>query len=322
MASPSSHEILSVNEPLDDNESLASSIVESSIVDTSSEADEDFLEDCDDDSQKYTNISELPIYNKLLNSNSLSKQLGQITPLATYNNVSVSNSTNVVFGNVIKVKGVLNINVYKETNKNNDENINPSYKSRESSQINKKSSNDYVSNSICRIIPRNCWFALEPLNEYDYIKEPIDIVIISHSATDSSISSTTNMEILRNIQTFHVDSQGWDDIGYNFLIGCDGNIYEGRGWGVVGVHTFGYNSRSIGICFIGSFSRSLPTEKALESCKNLLKRGTNEGHLTQNYKLLCHRQCISTVSPGRLLYEEISKWENFYNKGIDDNLKN
>lgn len=44
MASPSSPEILPVNEPFDDNESLASSIVESSIVDTSSEADEDILE--------------------------------------------------------------------------------------------------------------------------------------------------------------------------------------------------------------------------------------------------------------------------------------
>lgn len=59
----------------------------------------------------------------MFNSNSLRNQLEQITPLATYNNVNVSNSTNVVFGNVIKVKGVLNINVYKETNKNNDENI-------------------------------------------------------------------------------------------------------------------------------------------------------------------------------------------------------
>jgi N-acetylmuramoyl-L-alanine amidase len=36
------------------------------------------------------------------------------------------------------------------------------------------------------------------------------------------------------------------DIGYNFLIGEDGNVYEGRGWDEVGDHTFGYNFASLG----------------------------------------------------------------------------
>jgi N-acetylmuramoyl-L-alanine amidase len=39
---------------------------------------------------------------------------------------------------------------------------------------------------------------------------------------------------------------GWDDIGYNFLVGEDGNIYEGRGWTQTGAHCIGYNSKSIG----------------------------------------------------------------------------
>ena len=39
---------------------------------------------------------------------------------------------------------------------------------------------------------------------------------------------------------------GWSDIGYNFLVGEDGNIYEGRGWGKVGAHARGHNSDSIG----------------------------------------------------------------------------
>ena len=42
-------------------------------------------------------------------------------------------------------------------------------------------------------------------------------------------------------------SKGWSDIGYSFLIGGDGRVYEGRGWGRVGAHTYGYNSRAYGI---------------------------------------------------------------------------
>ncbi|XP_046803063.1 uncharacterized protein LOC111675638 [Lucilia cuprina] len=323
--SMASTEILPACETLDDAESLASSIVESSIVDSASEADGENSQD-DDDSRSYTNISELPIYNQLLNTNSLRKQLEHITPLATYNNVNVANSSNVVFGNVIKVKGVLNINVYNKDknnrnyNENQEENIDRLHKRRESSpQANKESLNE--NSSLCRIIPRNYWSTLEPSEEFEYIDGPVDIVIISHTATNSSLSSQENTQLLRNIQTFHVDVQGWDDIGYNFLIGCDGNIYEGRGWNVVGVHTYGYNRRSLGIGFIGTFSRSLPPEKAIEACKNLLKRGIEEGHLKKDYKLLGHRQCIATVSPGRLLYEEITKWENFYPKDIHDDLK-
>jgi N-acetylmuramoyl-L-alanine amidase len=38
----------------------------------------------------------------------------------------------------------------------------------------------------------------------------------------------------------------WDDIGYNFIVGEDGNVYEGRGWGIVGAHAPGFNSYSLG----------------------------------------------------------------------------
>lgn len=51
-----------------------------------------------------------------------------------------------------------------------------------------------------------------------------------------------------------MDTKQWNDIGYNFLIGGDGNVYEGRGWGKHGAHSSPYNSKSIGICIIGNFT--------------------------------------------------------------------
>jgi len=56
---------------------------------------------------------------------------------------------------------------------------------------------------------------------------------------------------------------GWDDIGYSFLIGGDGRVYEGRGWGYQGAHTFGFNSVSFGASFIGNFMQKLPTRAAI-----------------------------------------------------------
>lgn len=46
----------------------------------------------------------------------------------------------------------------------------------------------------------------------------------------------------------------WTDIGWNWLIGTDGRVYEGRGWGATGSHSAGYNYISYGIAFVGNYT--------------------------------------------------------------------
>lgn len=54
-----------------------------------------------------------------------------------------------------------------------------------------------------------------------------------------------------------MDQKGWSDIGYNFLVGEDGNVYEGRGWDKQGAHSKPFNSKSIGICIIGNYTSNI-----------------------------------------------------------------
>lgn len=44
---------------------------------------------------------------------------------------------------------------------------------------------------------------------------------------------------MRLIQNFHIESKDFDDIGYNFLVTGNGDVYEGRGWDKQGAHTKG-----------------------------------------------------------------------------------
>lgn len=53
-----------------------------------------------------------------------------------------------------------------------------------------------------------------------------------------------------DIRRWH-KAQGWSDIGYQFVIDLDGTIEVGRAIGEVGSHVKGYNTHSIGICYIG-----------------------------------------------------------------------
>lgn len=110
-----------------------------------------------------------------------------------------------------------------------------------------------------------------------------------------------------------MDSRGWDDIGYNFIIGGDSSVYIGRDWNKMGTHTKGYNQDSISIAFIGNYSSIDPTEKQLLATQRLLEVGIENGKLHPNYRLFGHRQLMPTESPGNKLYEIIKTWPHWSN---------
>jgi N-acetylmuramoyl-L-alanine amidase len=68
---------------------------------------------------------------------------------------------------------------------------------------------------------------------------------------------------------------GWDDIGYNFLIGEDGRAYEGRGWDTHGAHTGSWNGVSHGISVIGDFTLRNPNSAAINAINNLIACGVS-----------------------------------------------
>jgi hypothetical protein len=76
---------------------------------------------------------------------------------------------------------------------------------------------------------------------------------------------------VRAIWSFHTFTRGWGDIGYNFIIGPDGTIYEGRSGGddAVGFHDTG-NFGSMGVSIIGTYSSVQPSGAAQESLVALL----------------------------------------------------
>ncbi|MCC7304431.1 N-acetylmuramoyl-L-alanine amidase [bacterium] len=87
-------------------------------------------------------------------------------------------------------------------------------------------------------------------------------IIVHHTVTDSSTS--TPGSVVRSIYLYHayIKDGGWGDIGYNFLIDKNGNIYQGKLGGdeTQGYHAFGSANRiSIGIALIGDFTSKEPT---------------------------------------------------------------
>jgi len=112
-------------------------------------------------------------------------------------------------------------------------------------------------------------------------------LIVHHTATSNDYADRAAAEDqIRSIYYYHAVTQGWGDIGYNFLIDKFGNVYEGRysrnynganpsgdevsGNGVTGAHTSGWNSGTVGVAMLGDFTDQDITTAARESLEALL----------------------------------------------------
>ncbi|ALC48229.1 PGRP-SA [Drosophila busckii] len=151
----------------------------------------------------------------------------------------------------------------------------------------------------------------KPASGLDYQVRPIRFVVIHHTVSAECTTFAQCAEILQNTQRFHQVDLDYYDIGYNFLIGNDGVVYEGTGWGVKGSHTYGYNANGTGIAFIGNFADKLPSQSALDACEQLLACGVDQGELSDDYSLIAASQVISTQSPGLTLYNEVQEWPHW-----------
>ncbi|XP_072934416.1 peptidoglycan-recognition protein LB-like [Epargyreus clarus] len=160
-------------------------------------------------------------------------------------------------------------------------------------------------------VSREEWGARPPTSVIN-LNLPVPYVIIHHTYIPGACFSVEQCSAsMRAMQNNHQLTQQWEDIGYNFAVGSDGVVYEGRGWEAVGAHAFGYNSRSIGIALIGDWVSVLPPAIQMETTKRLIEEGLRLGYISENYDLIGHRQVRNTDCPGQALFEEITTWDRF-----------
>ncbi|MFF1833902.1 peptidoglycan recognition protein [Streptomyces sp. NPDC058231] len=125
-----------------------------------------------------------------------------------------------------------------------------------------------------RIITRKGWGADEKLREraFAYTKT-VKAAFVHHTATGNTYSCSQAPSVLRGIYRYHVKSSGWRDIGYNFAVDKCGNIYEGRAGGVtkavLGAHTLGFNTNSMGVAVLGTFNTSNPPSAVVNAIAEL-----------------------------------------------------
>lgn len=200
---------------------------------------------------------------------------------------------------------------------------------------------------VPKIITRSQWGADESKMIWPIAYAKIEKIVIHHTASSNLVpdpdGSGEYKNMVNNIYAYHNGKKTWyddngeyvgfGDVGYNYLIDPNGNIYEGRfgGNGAVAGHVNGYNTGSVGISVIGRYEDYIDGEnniisshpvtpaikKSLESlvgwiaANNNIELGKITGFYGKNIDgLVGHKDLAPTVCPGVELYKQIDIIQN------------
>ncbi|XP_077575954.1 N-acetylmuramoyl-L-alanine amidase [Stigmatopora nigra] len=168
-----------------------------------------------------------------------------------------------------------------------------------------------------QIIPRCQWRANAHKGPPIPLTLPLRSLYVHHTYEPSQpcLSFSQCSQDMRAMQHFHQGFHNWSDIGYSFVVGSDGYVYEGRGWNLLGTHTRGHNSLGFGVSIIGNYTSALPSRHAMDLLRHRLTRcAVDGGRLVANYTIHGHRQMVNYTScPGDAFFSEIKSWDHFEN---------
>jgi hypothetical protein len=174
-----------------------------------------------------------------------------------------------------------------------------------------------------KIFSRAQWGADESLRDAPSLHYyEVHAGFVHHTVNANDYTRAQVPSIIRGIYAYHVQSRGWSDIGYNFLVDRFGRIWEGRYGGVdrpvVGAHTLGYNDNAFAASAIGNYEIAHPSRATVRAYGALfawklglhgVDASSTKQYVTSRYfqAINGHRDADSTACPGIYLYNKIPR---------------
>jgi hypothetical protein len=181
------------------------------------------------------------------------------------------------------------------------------------------------------LIDREAWGANEAIRRAPpNYAAALQFALVHHTAGTNSYTASQSAAIVRGIEVYHVKGNGWNDIGYNFLVDKYGQVFEGRYGGVdkpvIGAHAEGFNTGSVGVAMLGTYGSSAPPAVARTALANLLAWRLDIAHVDPKSTLTWvsggnarfasgvpvfiravsgHRDTGFTTCPGAALYAQL-----------------
>lgn len=120
------------------------------------------------------------------------------------------------------------------------------------------------------VIPRAAWGARSPDKICGSVVSPYRMAI-HHTASPADDGGDAAAR-MRQMQAYHMDTNGWCDIGYHFVVSQAGAVYQGRSdERRPGAHVLNNNSGNVGICLIGNFQNQQVSDTQLNKAAEIVR---------------------------------------------------
>jgi hypothetical protein len=182
------------------------------------------------------------------------------------------------------------------------------------------------------IIPRAAWGGdgVPPRSGPAYGQ--VQLAFVHHTVNANDYAPEESAAIVLGIARYHRDHNGWNDLGYNFVVDQYGQIFEGRAGGIdqaiVGAQAQGFNSVSTGVACLGTYTSVAQTEAGMDALARLIGwklslhgiptsgtvTVTSAGGETNKFaagtpvtfqRISGHRDGNATSCPGNVLYTQL-----------------
>lgn len=156
------------------------------------------------------------------------------------------------------------------------------------------------------LVPRNGWTKARVAGNHTKMGQ-VTRLTLHHTGQHKGMVGKSDLEIVRMIDRYHREGRKWSSIGYHYLVGRDGRIYEGRPASIQGAHVSRHNSGNIGISCIGDFQQRLPGDRQLGALVSFLEDQRRHYGVAKK-RVYGHKDLGSTICPGKALHGWLTSW--------------
>jgi len=170
------------------------------------------------------------------------------------------------------------------------------------------------------VCDRRCYGCSDPQPGIEHLKLPIERVIVTQTA-DEYETCLTAEACRRRVKAIFDANSRLKDIPFNFLIGGDGIVYEGRGFLFQGESfsdgdedSSSLNELGISVAFIGNFSIQEPSVVQLQTFQVFLEQSERQDWIDEDYLILLQDQLENKESTMNGLLEAMQSFERFHSR--------
>ncbi|MGI8333346.1 peptidoglycan recognition protein family protein [Actinomadura scrupuli] len=160
---------------------------------------------------------------------------------------------------------------------------------------------------------RRQWNAESPKCRAEVLDRHPDHIVVHHTSTPNStdLSLAHAYQLSRQIQRFHMNVRGWNDIGEQLTISRGGHVMEGRNGSlkailahrnVMGAQTHSHNHHTLGIENEGNYMKSPVPERLWDALRDVCVWLCRIYDLDPYKAIVGHRDFNRTECPGDVLY--------------------